>query len=154
MRSPIACSSWQTYPQAQGTPTGRPAKAYVLPNTGPDPAKSLSHPKGSWPRVAHPQLHTEEPGRRVSSQQGTSSDNSEALNHPTGAFHLCVLGTWLPPVGVPAGGTPSPYPSAERFLEALRIRCLRSWQLGGSWCEHSNGKQVTWPQRAQSCTDP
>lgn len=101
----LASRFWQVQSRPTVPTTGRPAKVCILPNTGADPGKALSHLKGSWPQVPHPRLHMEEQSRRVI-QQGGSSESSGALHHSA----LCVPGAWPPPVGVPTGGTPSSCP--------------------------------------------
>lgn len=109
MRSSLPPGSGRSGPGPQ-YPYWEASQSLPLPNTGTDSGKAVSHLQGSWPQVPHPRFHTEEQSRWVI-QQGESSESSGALHHPAGAFHLCVvLGAWLPPVGVPTGGTPSSCP--------------------------------------------
>lgn len=74
---------WQVRSRHTVPATGRPARVCVLPNTGADPGKALSHLKGSWPQVPHPRLHAEEQSRRVIQRGGGGgrSESSRALHH-------------------------------------------------------------------------
>lgn len=102
----LACRSWQAQPRPRVPPTRRPAKSCVLPNTEPRPSRGFVPSQGFFAQGSSPQGNR---GRKVT-QQGVSSDSSRDPHRPICDFHLCVLGAWLPPVGVTTGGTPSSWP--------------------------------------------
>lgn len=161
MRSSLPPGSGRSGPGPQ-YPYWEASQSLRLPNTGTDPGKALSHLQGSWPQVPHPRLHTEEQSRWVI-QQGESSESSGALHHPAGALPSTFV--FLAPGSHQWAclreARPAPALSAECFLEALRIRCLRDWQASppssgtaGVNIEMRNELRATWPQRAPPRRDP